>query len=173
MWLSTPKKWTFGFTLPLLSSSSSLRRTALPYGGYDKTSKLMTFEVPEFSIATEEPDSLPSLQADIRSRPSFNRTPIGWVCSEDNSHIHMDLDFPFDGETDDLWTCTQPETQVNVQASELINKQTNKQGESVMPLCIHLQHMHGGGEAPLNTCWKVFQLNGNKKKEILKWLVKN
>uniref|UniRef100_A0A3Q3WRI5 Uncharacterized protein n=1 Tax=Mola mola TaxID=94237 RepID=A0A3Q3WRI5_MOLML len=80
----------------------SFNRTALPYGGYDKTSKLMTFEVPEFSIATEEPDSLPSLQADIRSRPSFNRTPIGWVCSEDNSHIHMDLDFPFDGETDDL-----------------------------------------------------------------------
>lgn len=46
---------------------------------------------------------VPSLQADMRSRPSFNRTPIGWVCSEDNSHLHMDLDnIPFDGETDDL-----------------------------------------------------------------------
>lgn len=39
----------------------------------------------------------------MRSRPSFNRTPIGWVCSEDNGHLHMDLDnIPFDGETDDL-----------------------------------------------------------------------
>lgn len=76
---------------------------ALPYGGYDKASKMLTFELPELTAATEEPEPMPSLQADIRSRPSFNRTPIGWVCSEDNSHIHMDLDnIPFDGETDDL-----------------------------------------------------------------------
>lgn len=76
---------------------------ALPYGGYDKASKMLTFELPELNVATEEPEPVPNLQADIRSRPSFNRTPIGWVCSEDNSHIHMDLDtIPFDGETDDL-----------------------------------------------------------------------
>lgn len=76
---------------------------ALPYGGYDKASKLLTFELPELNVATEEPEPLPTLQPDIRSRPSFNRTPIGWVCSEDNSHIHTDLEIPFDGETDDLW----------------------------------------------------------------------
>uniref|UniRef100_H3CLN2 Myozenin 1b n=1 Tax=Tetraodon nigroviridis TaxID=99883 RepID=H3CLN2_TETNG len=81
----------------------SFNRTALPYGGYDKASKLLTFELPEVPPAPEEPEPLPSLQADIRSRPSFNRTPIGWVCSEDSSHIHMDLDnIAFDGETDDL-----------------------------------------------------------------------
>lgn len=84
--------------LPLIPS-----RTALPYGGYDKASKLLTFELPEVNPAPEEPEPLPNLQADIRSRPSFNRTPIGWVCSEDDSHIHMDLDvIPFDGETDEL-----------------------------------------------------------------------
>lgn len=66
---------------------------------------MLTFELPDLNIDNEDPDSLNSLQADIRSRPSFNRTPIGWICSEDNSHIHMDLDtMPFDGETDDLWT---------------------------------------------------------------------
>lgn len=76
---------------------------ALPFGGFDKGPKL-TFELPEISVSAEEAEPLASnLQADIRSRPSFNRTPIGWVCSEDNTHIHMDLDaMAFDGETDDL-----------------------------------------------------------------------
>ncbi|XP_056152843.1 myozenin-1b isoform X2 [Lampris incognitus] len=86
--------------LPLYKS---FNRTALPFGGYDKASKLLTFEIPEVNLAPEEPEPIPTQQADIRSRPSFNRTPIGWVCSEDNSHIHMDLEtIPFDGETDDL-----------------------------------------------------------------------
>ncbi|CAN9509031.1 unnamed protein product [Ophioblennius macclurei] len=86
-----------------LPQYKSFNKTALPYGGYDKASKMLTFELPELNVADEEPEPLPSLQADIRSRPSFNRTPIGWVCNEENSHIHMDEDaIPFDGETDDL-----------------------------------------------------------------------
>ncbi|XP_076008159.1 myozenin-1b [Genypterus blacodes] len=81
----------------------SFNRTALPFGGFDKVCKLLPFEIPEINVESDEPEPLPSLQADIRSRPSFNRTPIGWVCSEENSQIHMDLDhMPFDGETDDL-----------------------------------------------------------------------
>ncbi|XP_042364373.1 myozenin-1b isoform X2 [Plectropomus leopardus] len=88
---------------PELPHYKSFNRTALPFGGYDKASKTLTFELPDFNDASEEPEPVPSLQADIRSRPSFNRTPIGWVCSEDNSNIHLDLDnIPFDGETDDL-----------------------------------------------------------------------
>ncbi|XP_059181051.1 myozenin-1b [Centropristis striata] len=86
--------------LPLYKS---FNRTALPFGGFDKVPKMLTFELPEFNDASEDVEPLPSLQADIRSRPSFNRTPIGWVCSEDNSNLHMELDnMPFDGETDDL-----------------------------------------------------------------------
>ncbi|XP_054610522.1 myozenin-1-like isoform X2 [Dunckerocampus dactyliophorus] len=85
-----------------LPQYKSFNRTALPFGGVEKSVKLMTFELPDLSMVADEPDPLPSLQADIRSRPSFNRTPIGWVCSEDNTHIHMELDIPFDGETDDL-----------------------------------------------------------------------
>ncbi|XP_077359332.1 myozenin-1b isoform X1 [Festucalex cinctus] len=81
----------------------SFNRTALPFGGVDKGSKLMAFELPDLGADPDEMEPLPSLQAGIHSRPSFNRTPIGWVCSEGNTHIHMDLDaIPFDGETDDL-----------------------------------------------------------------------
>ncbi|KAK0135030.1 Myozenin-2 [Merluccius polli] len=89
---------------PDLPSFKSFNRTALPFGGYDKASRLLTFELPDVNtMAAEEADPLPTLQADIRSRPSFNRTPIGWVCNEDNSNIHLDVDnMPFDGETDDL-----------------------------------------------------------------------
>ncbi|KAM9837561.1 myozenin-1b [Aulostomus maculatus] len=88
---------------PELPLYKSFNRTALPFGGIEKGSKLLTFEIPEINIAPDEPEPLPSLQADIRSRPSFNRTPIGWVCSEDNSNTLMDLDnIAFDGETDDL-----------------------------------------------------------------------
>lgn len=84
--------------------SSPLPRTALPFGGYDKVPKKLTFEFQELNGGSEEPEPWPSMQANIGSRPSFNRTPIGWVCSEDNPNIHMDLDsVPFDGETDDLF----------------------------------------------------------------------
>jgi len=90
---------------PDLPLYKSFNRTALPFGGFGKASKLMTFEVPELhSMASEEAEPLPSMQPDLRSRPSFNRTPIGWVCSgEEGSHLHMELDnIPFDGETEDL-----------------------------------------------------------------------
>ena len=94
--------WCYLVSPQLSLSSSSLPRTALPFGGFDKGSKSLTFELPEFNDV-DEIEPIPSLQADVRSRPSFNRTPIGWICSEDNSNIHLDLDnMPFDGETDDL-----------------------------------------------------------------------
>ncbi|XP_034564266.1 myozenin-1b isoform X2 [Notolabrus celidotus] len=88
--------------LPLYKS---FNRTALPFGGLDKVSKSLTFELLMNNSADEVAEPLPSLQDDIRSRPSFNRTPIGWICGEDSSNIHMDMDMdtiPFDGETDDL-----------------------------------------------------------------------
>uniref|UniRef100_M4ANA3 Myozenin 1b n=1 Tax=Xiphophorus maculatus TaxID=8083 RepID=M4ANA3_XIPMA len=87
---------------PDLPQYKSFNRTALPYGGIEKASKLLTFELPEVSAAVEEQEPLPTLQADIRSRPSFNRTPIGWVCSDGSSHVQPDVEVPYDGETDDL-----------------------------------------------------------------------
>lgn len=90
-----------------LPQYKSFNRTPLPFGGVEKALRLLTFELPETSAlgCNEEPEPVPSaLAADILSRPSFNRTPIGWVCNDDNSHLlHLDVDpMPFDGETDDL-----------------------------------------------------------------------
>ncbi|XP_062859709.1 myozenin-1b isoform X3 [Trichomycterus rosablanca] len=83
--------------------SENVKTTALPFGGFDKASHLLTFEIPKIKVASEEPEPLSMLQCNINSRPSFNRTPIGWVCSEEASQVLVDLNIiPFDGETEDL-----------------------------------------------------------------------
>uniref|UniRef100_A0A8C1IAG2 Myozenin 1b n=1 Tax=Cyprinus carpio TaxID=7962 RepID=A0A8C1IAG2_CYPCA len=84
-----------------LKETMKWKITALPFGGFEKASRLVTFEQPE--IKDEEPQPVSVFQYNICCRPSFNRTPIGWTCNEEHSHIHMELDnIPFDGETDDL-----------------------------------------------------------------------
>lgn len=76
----------------------------MPFGGFEKASQLMTFQLPDIEVATEEPEPAVVYQHDINSRPSFNRTPIGWGGSVEPGSIHMEMDtIPFDGETDDLW----------------------------------------------------------------------
>ncbi|XP_059373610.1 myozenin-1-like [Carassius carassius] len=78
-------------------------RSALPYGGFEKATQLMTFQLPDIEVATEEPEPAVVYHRGIGSRPSFNRTPIGWGGSGEQGSIHMELDtIPFDGETDDL-----------------------------------------------------------------------
>ncbi|KAA0725155.1 Myozenin-1 Calsarcin-2 [Triplophysa tibetana] len=85
-----------------LPKYKSFNKTALPFGGFEKAS-LLTFEAPEVNVPKEEPLPVSSMQYNLCSRPSFNRTPIGWACNEEHSHINIELDtFPFDGETDDL-----------------------------------------------------------------------
>ncbi|CAM4710219.1 unnamed protein product [Leuciscus chuanchicus] len=84
-----------------LPKYKSFNRIALPFGGFDKASRLVTFEAPEIKATNEEPQPVPEFNLCLR--PSFNRTPIGWTCNEEHSHIYMELDnIPFDGETDDL-----------------------------------------------------------------------
>nr|XP_046209723.1 myozenin-1-like isoform X2 [Oncorhynchus gorbuscha] len=87
-----------------LPKYKSFNRSATPFGGFDKASQLMTFQLPDtHEVAHEEPEPAVVYQHDIGARPSFNRTPIGWVGSSEPSSIHMELDaLPFDGETDDL-----------------------------------------------------------------------
>ncbi|XP_033881510.2 myozenin-1-like [Acipenser ruthenus] len=81
----------------------SFNRTAMPFGGYEKASKLMTFQLPEYEAAPEEPEHPVIYQHDINSRPCFNRTPIGWVGSGEPCQLSVDLEnVPFEGETDDL-----------------------------------------------------------------------
>ncbi|XP_071393416.1 myozenin-1a [Centroberyx affinis] len=78
-------------------------RSAMPFGGYEKANQLMKFQLPDIEATKEEPEPAVVYQQDIGCRPSFNRTPIGWVGSSEPSSIHMETDVvPFDGETDDL-----------------------------------------------------------------------
>ncbi|XP_056326741.1 myozenin-1a [Danio aesculapii] len=86
-----------------LRKYKSFNRSAMPFGGFEKASQLMTFQLPDIEVATEETEPAVVYQHDINSRPSFNRTPIGWGGSIEPGSIHMELDtIPFDGETDDL-----------------------------------------------------------------------
>uniref|UniRef100_A0A8C8ID18 Myozenin 1a n=1 Tax=Oncorhynchus tshawytscha TaxID=74940 RepID=A0A8C8ID18_ONCTS len=87
-----------------LPKFKSFNRSATPFGGFDKASQLMTFQLPDtHEVAHDEPELAVVYQHEIGARPSFNRTPIGWVGSGEPSSIHIELDtMPFDGETDDL-----------------------------------------------------------------------
>lgn len=67
----------------------------------------MKFQLPETEPTKPEPEPTVVYQHDIGCRPSFNRTPIGWMGSSEPSTIHMEADaVPFDGETDELWRYT-------------------------------------------------------------------
>lgn len=80
----------------------SFNRCATPYGGFDKANQFMKFQMPEAEATKKEPEPI-VYQQEIGCRPSFNRTPIGWVGSSEPSSIHMETDaVPFDGETDEL-----------------------------------------------------------------------
>lgn len=76
----------------------------MPYGGFEKASQFMKFQLPKAEATKKEPEPAVVYQNGIGCRPSFNRTPIGWVGSSEPSSIHMETDaVPFDGETDELW----------------------------------------------------------------------
>ncbi|XP_061600814.1 myozenin-1a [Cololabis saira] len=81
----------------------SFNRSAMPFGGYEKANQLLKFQLPEAQVTKEEPEPAVVYNQDIGCRPSFNRTPIGWVGSSEPSSFHMEADaVPFDGETDEL-----------------------------------------------------------------------
>ncbi|XP_071419840.1 myozenin-1 [Pithys albifrons albifrons] len=98
------------FTTDLLSYSpkadfphyKSFNRTAMPYGGYEKAAKRMTFKVPQFDICPLLPESLMIYNQNFSKRPSFNRTPIPWMPSGDASEYHTEINVPISGETEEL-----------------------------------------------------------------------
>lgn len=82
----------------------------MPFGGFEKANQFMKFQVPK-PAPKLDPEPAMVYQHDAACRPSFNRTPIGWVGCSEPSSIHMDMDaVPFDGETDELWKGFQPPT---------------------------------------------------------------
>ncbi|XP_072280411.1 myozenin-1 [Pyxicephalus adspersus] len=85
-----------------LCKYKSFNRSPIPYGGYEKASKLMTFQMPEFD-AGPEPEPVTVFNPTVTNRPSFNRTPIGWLGSGDTTNYNIELNvLPVDGETDEL-----------------------------------------------------------------------
>lgn len=79
----------------------------MPYGGFEKANQFLKFQLPDAEATKQEPEPAVVYQHDISCRPSFNRTPIGWVGSSEPSSIHMENDaVPFDAETDELWKNT-------------------------------------------------------------------
>ncbi|XP_071336206.1 myozenin-1a [Trachinotus anak] len=86
-----------------LPKYKSFNRTAMPFGGFEKANQFLKFQLPDTEPTKQEPEPAVVYQHEIGCRPSFNRTPIGWVGSSEPSSIHMENDaVPFDGETDEL-----------------------------------------------------------------------
>ncbi|XP_035462546.1 myozenin-1a isoform X1 [Scophthalmus maximus] len=85
-----------------LTKYKCFNRSAMPFGGFEKANQLLKFQLPDTEVNKQEPEPAVVYQHD-GCRPSFNRTPIGWVGSREPSSIHMENDaVPFDGETDEL-----------------------------------------------------------------------
>ncbi|NXQ22963.1 MYOZ1 protein, partial [Peucedramus taeniatus] len=80
----------------------SFNRTAMPYGGFEKAAKRMTFKVPQFDICPLLPESLMIYNQNFSKRPSFNRTPIPWMPSGDFSEYQTAVNVPVTGETEEL-----------------------------------------------------------------------
>ncbi|XP_038638590.1 myozenin-1a [Scyliorhinus canicula] len=86
----------------MLQFYKSFNRTAMPYGGFEKAAKLMTFQLPEFDTAPPEPEPVVVFHQDISCRPNFNRTPLGWTPMSTDSLVNLGVDLEFNAETDDL-----------------------------------------------------------------------
>uniref|UniRef100_A0A8C0GD61 Myozenin 1 n=1 Tax=Chelonoidis abingdonii TaxID=106734 RepID=A0A8C0GD61_CHEAB len=98
------------FTIDLLSYGpkaelphyKSFNRTAMPYGGYEKARKLMTFQMPKFDVGPLVPEPIIVYNQEINTRPSFNRTPIPWQASGEPTEYNIEIKVPMDGETEEL-----------------------------------------------------------------------
>lgn len=85
-----------------LPQYKSFNRTAMPYGGYEKASKRMTFQMPKFDLGPLLNEPLVLYNQSFSNRPSFNRTPIPWLSSGEPVDYSVDIGIPLDGETEEL-----------------------------------------------------------------------
>ncbi|XP_006835956.1 PREDICTED: myozenin-1 [Chrysochloris asiatica] len=85
-----------------LPKYKSFNRTAMPYGGYEKASKRMTFQMPKFDLGPLLGEPLILFNQNLSNRPSFNRTPIPWLSSGEHVDYTVDIGIPLDGETEEL-----------------------------------------------------------------------
>ncbi|XP_047431189.1 myozenin-2b [Mugil cephalus] len=61
---------------PELPEYKSFNRVATPYGGFEKSTRGITFKLPEVEL---NPPRYPELQEPGMKRPTFNRTAQGWI----------------------------------------------------------------------------------------------
>ncbi|XP_062984534.1 myozenin-1 [Elgaria multicarinata webbii] len=80
----------------------SFNRTAVPYGGYEKAAKLMTFQMPEFDAGPLVPEPVIVYNQEVTNRPSFNRTPVPWLGSGEPNEYTIEVNVPAAGETEEL-----------------------------------------------------------------------
>uniref|UniRef100_A0A8C5JV32 Myozenin 1 n=1 Tax=Jaculus jaculus TaxID=51337 RepID=A0A8C5JV32_JACJA len=85
-----------------LPKYKSFNRTAMPYGGYEKASKRMTFQMPKFDLGPLLSEPLVLYNQNLSNRPSFNRTPIPWLSSGEHADYNVNVGIPLDGETEEL-----------------------------------------------------------------------
>ncbi|XP_042312056.1 myozenin-1 isoform X2 [Sceloporus undulatus] len=85
-----------------LSHYKSFNRTAVPYGGYEKAVKLMTFQMPEFDAGPLVPEPVILYNQEGANRPSFNRTPVPWLGSGEPNEYTIEVNVPMTGETEEL-----------------------------------------------------------------------
>ncbi|XP_019601398.1 myozenin-1 [Rhinolophus sinicus] len=85
-----------------LPEYKSFNRTAMPYGGYEKASKRMTFQMPKFDLGPLLSEPLVLYNQNLSNRPSFNRTPIPWLSSGEHADYNVRISIPLDGETEEL-----------------------------------------------------------------------
>ncbi|KFO36997.1 Myozenin-1 [Fukomys damarensis] len=85
-----------------LPKYKSFNRTAMPYGGYEKASKRMTFQMPKIDLGPLLSEPLVLYNQKLSNRPSFNRTPIPWLSSGEPVDYSVDIGIPLDGETEEL-----------------------------------------------------------------------
>ncbi|XP_043917589.1 myozenin-2 [Protopterus annectens] len=63
-----------------LSDYKSFNRVAIPYGGFDRASTLVTFRMPEYDLPSLSGPKSPAFRQNSTSgRPDFNRTAQGWI----------------------------------------------------------------------------------------------
>ncbi|KAM4709929.1 myozenin-2 isoform 2-T2 [Discoglossus pictus] len=81
----------------------SFNRAATPFGGFEKASKMITFNIPDFDLPSMNDPSINMVQNPLNSRRSFNRAPQGWTSEHEpimlSSDIFLNPDVP---ESDDL-----------------------------------------------------------------------
>lgn len=85
---------------PELPEYKCFNRVAMPYGGFEKAPRGITFKLPQLDL---NPPRYPELQETGVKRPSFNRMAQGWI--SDGTHIivpNITLQPPRVAESDDL-----------------------------------------------------------------------